>query len=67
MEISRIIFSLQGNIRDFYLCARPEDIEPAARQISDFLKGLESQDPNPFDTKILHDAVNGFNKALTSK
>jgi hypothetical protein len=67
MNTLMIIARLQGAIRDFFLFARSEDIEPAARQISDFLKGLESQDPNPFDTKILHDAVNGFNKALTGK
>ena len=67
MDLDRLIFNLKGSIRDFYLFAKPEEVDSAAKQISDFLKGLESQDPNPFDKKMLHDAVNGFNKALTSK
>ena len=67
MTLPVILNNLEGNIRDFYLFVRPNEIEPAAKQLSDFLKRLETQQPNPFDAKILHGAVNGFNKALTSK
>ena len=67
MDLARLILNLKGSIRDFYLFAEPEEVGSAAKQISDFFKDLESRDPNPFDKKMLHDAVNGFNKALTGK
>ena len=67
MSLPMILVALENNIRDFFLFATPEEIEPAAKQLADFLKRLESSKPNPFDQKLLHDAVNGFNKALTSK
>ena len=67
MDLARLIFNLKGSIRDFFLFMKPGEEAIAAKQISDFFKDLESQDPSPFDKKTLHDAVNGFNKALTSK
>ena len=67
MDLARLIFNLKGSIRDFFLFMKPGEETIAAKQISDFLKDLESQDPNPFDKKTLHDAVNEFNKALISK
>ena len=67
MNTDLLAHRICGTIADFFIFSRPQDIEPAARRVSAFLKDLEANAIDHADKKALHDAVNAFNKALTGK